>query len=344
MQPIDSRYHRQMLLPHIGQAGQHRLGASCALVVGCGALGTVMAESLARAGVGRLRLVDRDIVEWTNLQRQVLFDESDARDGLPKAVASAKRLRAVNSSVQIEPLVLDVDPGNVEAMVDGASVILDGTDNVETRYLINDVSVKHSLPWVYGACVGTEGRTMPIVPGTTACLRCVFPDPPAGSELPTCDTAGVLGPAAGVIASVQAATAIKLLSGSEASISRELFTIDLWTNRMRSIDAPRRVDCPTCVKRCFDFLDAPAGSRTVRLCGRDAVQIRSSVSNGPVDLHGIAAKLRGAGTVIESPYFLRCDLPGESIRLTVFPDGRALVHGTSDVTRAKSIHARYLGA
>lgn len=333
-----------MLLPHIGEAGQRRLSESCALVIGCGALGTVVAEALTRAGVGRLKLVDRDVVEMSNLQRQVLFDESDARAGIPKAVAAATRLRAINSSIEVQPLVLDVDSNNITALVEGASVILDGTDNVETRYLINDASVKTGVPWIYGACVGTEGRTMTVLPGATACLRCVFPDAPAGSELPTCDTAGVLGPAAGVIGSLQAASAIKLLSGNAAEVALQLSTIDLWSNRFRGIDAPRRADCPACVLRQFDFLDSPTPSRPTKLCGREAVQIRPTQANGSIDLGAVAARLRAVGDVVESPYFVRCDVVGDSIRLTVFPDGRALVHGTSDVARARSLHARYVGA
>ena len=207
-----SRYHRQVLLPQIGQAGQERLAGARVLLVGCGALGSVIAEQLARAGVGLLRIADRDVVELTNLQRQVLFDERDVAEHTPKAVAAARRLKEINSEVRVEALICDVHAGNIEDFVDG-DLIIDGTDNVETRYLVNDISVKHGLPWVYGACVGTEGRCMAVLPPEDACLRCVYPEPPSATELPTCDTAGVLGPAAALVASLQVTAAIRLLVG-----------------------------------------------------------------------------------------------------------------------------------
>ena len=339
-----NRYHRQELLPQIGAAGQAKIAQGRILLVGCGALGGVIAEQLVRAGVGSMRIVDRDVVEWTNLQRQVLFDESDARDGLPKAVAAARRLAAINSSVAVEPVVADVHSGNVEALADSAQLILDGTDNVETRYLVNDVAVKHGMPWVYGACVGTEGRVMPVIPGRTACLRCVFPEPPAGAELPTCDTAGVLGPVAGIVASMQAVIAIKLLSGNAPDVRPELWSADLWNGRARTIEVQRRADCPACAGREFTFLSRRAGQSTT-LCGRQSVQVRPADSSTRLDLSAAAQKLKGVGEVQQTPYLVRCRLPGETpVELTLFIDGRLIVTGTTDRDNARSLYARYVGS
>ena len=261
------RYHRQTLLPQIGRAGQERLARARVLLIGCGALGTVIAEQMARAGVGFLRICDRDLVETTNLQRQVLFDEADAAAGRPKAVAAAERLGKINSTITVEPHVVDVHSGNIESLMDGVDLVMDGTDNVETRYLVNDAAVKRGVPWVYGACVGTGGRAMGVVPAPVesqeapraagagaagACLRCVFPEPPGPGELATCDTSGVLAAAAGVVASLQVVEAMKILLG-DAGAARELVTIDLWPLRIKTIataDA-RRGDCPTCGQRRF---------------------------------------------------------------------------------------------
>jgi molybdopterin-synthase adenylyltransferase len=268
------RYHRQTLLPQIGPAGQHRLAASRVLLIGCGALGTTIADQLVRAGVGRLVLADRDIVELTNLQRQTLFDERDAADGLPKAIAAANRLREINSTVQVTPLVTDIHAGNIEDLLAPRfDLILDGTDNVQTRYLINDVSVKHAIPWIYGAAVGTEGRVMSILPPTTPCLRCIFPIPPGAHDLPTCDTAGVLGMAATIIGAFQAIEAIKILTGQSSASA--LLRFDFWQPRLHAMpltDA-KRPDCPCCCQRRFDYLDVPAGDAAATLCGRNAVQV-----------------------------------------------------------------------
>jgi molybdopterin/thiamine biosynthesis adenylyltransferase len=349
---VTDRYHRQTLLPQIGKTGQARLSAARVLLVGCGALGTVLSEQLVRAGVGNLRIVDRDVVELTNLQRQVLFDENDAKEGRPKAVAAAKRLGGINSSVTIEPLVVDLHAGNVEELAGleagggRADLILDGTDSAETRYLLNDVSVKHGVPWVYGACVGMEGRMMAIRPPTTACLRCLFPNPPGPGELPTCDTAGVFSPVAAMVASLQAAAAIKLLVGDYESVGQELFVLDLWKNRLRStptLDA-KRSDCIACGLRKFEFLDSRMGRATTSLCGRNAVQVRPA-GRVMVDLMMLAEKLGSAGPVERTPHLVRCKLRGaEDLQLTVFGDGRLIVQGTGDSDRARSIYARYIGA
>ena len=355
------RYHRQTILPQVGPPGRDRLAAARVLLVGCGALGTTIAEQLVRAGVGFLRIVDRDVVELTNLQRQVLFDEADAAAGTPKAVAAGRRLAAVNSAVTVEPVVADVHPGNVEELAGLTAaareqgrfvhLLLDGTDNVETRYLLNDVSVKHDVPWVYGACVGVEGRMMPVRPGVTPCLRCVFPEPPGPGELPTCDTAGVLGPAAAMVASLQATTAIQMLvggGGANRGVPNQLVRFDLWRGRFGAtpLDDARRPDCPTCGRRRFDFLDAAGGGAggSTSLCGRNAVQVRPAIGTR-LDLKALAGRLAAAGAVQQTPHLLKCALSAErDVSLTVFPDGRAIVHGTSDPARARSVYARWVGA
>jgi adenylyltransferase/sulfurtransferase len=335
------RYHRQRLLPQVGDAGQHRLGAARVLIIGVGALGTVIAESLARAGVGRIILADRDVVELTNLQRQTLFSEGDV--GSPKAVAAAGRLRAINSSIDVRAEVVDIGPDNLERLLSGwhgTTLLIDGTDNAATRYLVNDVAVKRGLPWVYGGCVGVEGRAMAIVPGVTPCLRCVFPEPPTAGEVATCDTSGVLGPAAGLVASAQAAMAVRLLVGQPPPL--KLLTIDAWAWRFREIDLSdaRRVDCPACGLRRFDFLNAPA-AQTATLCGRDSVQVRTHAVAG-FSLDSAEAMLRQRFDVERNAYLLKTTLePGLS--LTLFADGRALVHGTADVTLARTVVGRYLG-
>lgn len=343
-----SRYHRQLLLPQIGQVGQQRLSDSTVLLIGCGALGTVIAEQLVRGGIGALRICDRDIVETTNLQRQVLFDESDANAGTPKAIAAAERLSRINSSVRVEPHVVDVHGGNIEQLIGGTGnvkrvdVILDGTDNAEVRYLINDAAVKHGVPWVYGGCVGTSGRVMAIVAGQTPCLRCLFPDPPGGGELQTCDTSGVLAAAAAIVASFQVALAMKILLGHEVAL--QLVTLDLWQTRVQTISTigGRREDCPACGRRQFVFLDRSA-SATTTLCGRDAVQVLPG-TRSTLDFERVAARLATAGTVELTPHLVRCTLSESRMGLTVFKDGRAIIKGTADPTVARSIYARYVGA
>lgn len=344
------RYHRQVLLPQIGPVGQARLAASHVLLVGCGALGGTIAEQLVRAGVGSLRIVDRDVVEETNLQRQMLFDEADAREAVPKAVAAQRRLARINSGMAVEGVVTDLHSGNVESLagLEGtgrrADLVLDGTDNVETRYLVNDVCVKHGVPWVYGACVGMEGRVMPVLPGHTACLRCVFPTPPAGAELPTCDTAGVLGPVAGVVASIQALIAIQILSGHAEDVRPGMMVMELWSARMKTIATERSDDCAACGRREFEFLSRPAG-QTTTLCGRRAVQVRPAAGEVRLDLDAAAAKLMRVGEVVRTPYLLRCRMAGSAVsELTLFEDGRLIVTGTTNRDTARSLYARFVGA
>jgi molybdopterin-synthase adenylyltransferase len=345
------RYHRQRLLGQIGREGENRLRQARILLIGCGALGSNLAELLVRAGIGFLRLVDRDLVELTNLQRQVLFDEEDARQELPKSIAAARRLAKINSSVRIDPLVADFHAGNAASLAGIESqpvdLILDGTDNVATRYLINDLSVKYSIPWVHGACIGMEGRVLGVWPGKTACLRCIYPEPPPASELPTCDTAGVLNAAAAATAAMQAAVAMRfLVEGSPGSGGGALLTLDVWKSQFRSIAAPVQADCSCCQGRQFPFFSTAAADFTTTLCGRRAIQVQSASPVGPegFDLKMAAVRLRQAGSVSQSAYFLRCrlqDPPG--IELTLFPDGRLLVHGMTDLGRARSIYARFIG-
>ena len=332
-----------MLLPQVGPAGQERLVTSRVLLVGCGALGTTIADQLARAGVGHLTIADRDIVELTNLQRQTLFDESDASAEIPKAVAAARHLAAVNSTIEIVPLVTDVYAGNVEELLHGKfDLILDGTDNVQTRYLLNDVSVKHGIPWVYGAAVATEGRVMGIVPQTTACLRCIFPQPPAAQDLPTCDTAGVLGMGPAIVGAYQAIEAIRILIGQGSA--RALMRLEFWPPRMHIISTAdaKAANCSCCGRAAFEFLEARSEDTAV-LCGRNAVQVRPATKI-EINLDRLSERLRNAGDVQRTAYFVKCRLNDPAnVTLTIFPDGRSLVAGVNDPRRAKSFHARFVG-
>lgn len=338
------RYARQMRYAPIGEEGQRRMLASRALVCGCGALGSVLANTLARAGVGKLRIVDRDFLELNNLQRQVLYDEADVEAGLPKAIAAAERLRRINSGIEIEPVVADVDATNIVALTKGVDVILDGTDNFETRFLLNDAALKFGIPWVYGGCLGADGQTMTIVPGQSACLRCLMPDAPPPGTTESCDTAGILGPIINVIASLAACEAIKILSGHRAAVSRELQVFELWDNRVRQVklDSLRQDPsrCPACSGREFPWLDGVRGAHSAVLCGRNAVQL-SFPQAEPLPLDALAEKLAPVGQVAKNRYLLR--LAVDKYQLTVFPDGRAIVGGTSDIAEARSVYARYIG-
>ena len=347
-----ARYQRQMLLPQIGAGGQQRLAESRVLLVGCGALGCHLADQLVRAGVGFLRIADRDLIELTNLQRQSLFDEQDI--GHAKAPAAAQRLNEINSQIKIDARVADVWPGNAELLAEEMDLILDGTDNVQTRYLLNDVSVKHNIPWIHAACVGTEGRVMPIVPGQGGqgpCLRCIFPDPPNANELPTCDTAGILQPAAAAVASLQCTEALKLLTRAKVMPpdgNRGVFllhSLDIWSARLSSISIERNPKCPCCVQNQFPFLETSNSDTATTLCGRNTVQIRPARPWADADFDLAMNKLKIAGKIESRGFFSRCQLadpPG--FTLTCFRDGRLLVHGTADTGRAKAIYAKYLGA
>jgi adenylyltransferase/sulfurtransferase len=331
------RYSRQVLLPGIGPEGQKRLANSLVALIGCGALGTVIATTLARAGVGRLRIVDRDIVEYHNLQRQVIFDEDDARDQLPKAAAAERHLRKVNSTIEIEGVVADVNYANIEKLIRDANVILDGLDNFETRCLVNDASLKHGIPWIYGGAVSTYGMTMNVIPGQTPCFRCIHPQLPAPGTLPTCDTAGVIATAPFVIGSLQSTEAMKLLVGARDP-NRDLVSIDVWTGEYFRYEIERRPDCPTCHGK-YDFLEARSGTRTTSLCGRDTVQVFDPEASG-ISLDALASRLQSIGAVRQNEYMLRFEVDGSEI--VVFPDGRALIK-TGDESVARGLYAKYVG-
>jgi molybdopterin/thiamine biosynthesis adenylyltransferase len=338
MTPRDSeRYSRQILFQGIGERGQQRLLDARVVVVGCGALGSFQAGALSRAGIGHLRIIDRDYVELSNLQRQWLFDESDVEQSFPKSVAAARKIEAINSGIRVEPLVADLAPGNVDDLLGDSDLILDGADNFETRYLINDYAVYHNRPWIYGAAVASYGITMPVVPGKTACLRCLYPDPPSAAQ-PTCETAGVLGSITALIASLQVSEAIKILCGVEPS--RKITTVDVWTGDIRQVAQPDpQTQCPTCGLREFSYLNGERRA-PVSLCGRNAVQIHER--ERPLDLRDLAARLAPLGPVRANDFALRFETP--PYLLTVFPDGRAIVKGTTDIGVARSLYARYIGA
>ena len=335
------RYSRQILFDGIGEEGQRRLRESRALVVGCGALGSAQVEMLARAGVGGLRIVDRDFVEESNLQRQTMFTEADALGRVPKAVAARRRVAEINSDVECEAEVADVSQSNVERLVVGCDVVLDGTDNFATRYLLNDACVKHGVAWVYGAAVGSYGVTMTVRPSTSPCLRCVFPETPAAASAPTCDTAGVIMPIISVVAAVQVAEALKLLTGRTGNLHGGLMQFDVWRNEWRRIGLKERdPECPTCALQRFETLEAEDGDMTTVLCGRNAVQV-SPRRASKIDLDALAARLRAVGEVKANPYLVR--LRAGEYELTVFEDARAIVRGTDDVGLARSLYARYVG-
>jgi adenylyltransferase/sulfurtransferase len=339
MRSAESRYSRQIRFRPLGEAGQAKIRAASVAIIGCGALGTVQAEAMARAGVGRLRIIDRDFVEWSNLQRQFLFEEADAAEALPKAVAAARRLARVNSEVAVEPMVADLTAANVEDLFENIDLILDGTDNFETRFLINDAAVERGIPWVYGAAVGSYGIKLAIVPGRTACFRCVYLEPPQGSQ-PTCETEGVLAPVTATIAALQVADALKMLAQGTEAVTARITTVDVWTGTIRQVTPPARdADCPCCVRREFVHLD---GSRRapISLCGRNAVQIHER--SRPVDLPALAERLRALAPVRSNEFALRVAL--DPYELTIFPDGRAIIKGTTDVGIARSVYARYIGA
>lgn len=386
-----SRYHRQMLLPGFGEAGQRKLLNATALVVGCGALGTVIANMLARAGVGHLVIVDRDFIEMTNLQRQVLFDEDDVANAIPKAEAARRKLAKINSQVKVTAIVEDVNHSNIERLAgvlpSGAidpdspvggkvDIIVDGVDNFETRYLANDCAVKHGIPYVYGGAVGTIGASYPILPHTqppaedasasvnlskltlwekagkaTPCLRCIFEQAPPPGLNPTCDTAGVIGPAVSIIANFQVLETLKILTGNLDAVSPTMLNLDLWANTVRQFKVARAYDvgeCTCCKKREFEFLDGKFAAGATTLCGRNAVQITQNAEGDgqKLDFAEIVKRLESHGTVKANKFMLRADITdnGEPYELTLFTDGRAIVKGTQKAAVAKSIYAKYVGA
>lgn len=332
------RYSRQMRYSEIGEEGQERIGQGRVAVVGCGALGSVQAEALARAGVGFIRVIDRDYIEFSNLQRQLLFDERDAENGSPKAIAAAERMRAINSEITIEPVIADLTPSNADDLLADVHLIMDGTDNFETRYLINDFAISRDLPWIYGAAVGSYGLKMPVLPHRTCCLRCVFSEPPSGVQ-PTCETAGVLSPITMTIGALQVADALKILSGHADRVVAQITVIDVWSGEILQTPQPAaRADCPACGQRKFVFLEGKTRP-PISLCGRNAVQIHDR--NRRVDLQQLATQLAGVGTVRANEFALRAQIA--PYELTVFPDGRAIIKGTTDVGIARSLYAKYVG-
>jgi molybdopterin/thiamine biosynthesis adenylyltransferase len=338
---IHERYSRQTLFREIGREGQEKLLGSRVLIVGCGALGASHAEMLARAGVGKLRIVDRDFVEFTNLQRQMLFKESDAAERLPKSVAAKARLAEINSGIDVDAIVADVNNSNVEQLIADCDVVLDGTDNFQVRYLLNDACVKHDIRWIYGAAVSSYGTTMTIIPGETSCLRCIFDEMPDAGSSPTCDTAGVIMPIIATVSATQVTEALKLLVGDIDPLHRSLIQFDVWANDRQRIKlgAPNP-NCKCCGLRDFEFLDADRQEFAAILCGRNAVQI--APANGTtVDLGRLASNLCSFADVKQSEYLLRFNVDDREI--TVFNDGRAIVKGTDDIAAARSLYARYVG-
>jgi adenylyltransferase/sulfurtransferase len=342
---VEDRYARQILFPPLGAAGQARLRAARVLLAGCGGLGAEAASLLARAGIGALRIVDRDVVELTNLQRQALFEEQDARDCVPKAVAAARHLARINADVAVEPVVADLHAGTLPELLRGVDLVVDGFDNFEGRYLLNDACVREGLPWVYGACVGAYGVGTLIVPGRTPCLRCLQPELPAPGVSPTCETAGILGPAAHLTAALETAQALRWLATGEVPSPSVLVAVDVWDLRLQHVELPpRSPECPCCGERRFEFLAGGPIPAEV-LCGRDAVLVRRVGAGGaaPVPaLVEIAARLRPLGDVLVNDFVVRFRTP--SHELTLFRDGRAIVRGTDDPRLARSLVARYFGA
>src|SRR5262245_9718310 len=335
-----------MLFHGIGSDGQERIRRGRVLLCGCGALGSAIADGLVRAGVGFVRLVDRDFVELSNLQRQVLYDEQDIAEALPKAVAAGRKLAKINSTVTLEPLVTDIDHRNMLTLASGVDLILDGMDNFETRFLINDASLELKVPWIYGGCVGSHGQVMPIFPGETGCLRCLIEEAPGPGMTETCDTAGVIGPAVNVVAALQVVAALKILAGRRDLLDPVLTIVDVWDGTLRQMNVAslrENSNCPACRQGKREWLSGTKGSQTTVLCGRNAVQI-SPPDRHALQLSELAGKLRGSGAVTQNAFLLRFTPAGAESQLTIFPDGRAIIKGTDDVTVARSLYARYVGA
>ncbi len=335
------RYSRQTLFGPIGKQGQERLHAASATIIGCGALGTVLANNLCRAGVGRLVIADRDYVETSNLQRQILFDEEDVTRHLPKAIAASEKLRRINSDVRVEALVEDIHADGIESLVRESDIILDATDNFETRYLLNDVCIKQHRPWIYSGVIASYGVTMNILPEDTPCLRCVFPEMPLPGTTPTCDTAGVLNGIVGAITGIASTEALKILLASEKT-SRSMVWMDVWENTFERIELPRQPDCPTCGQHSYEFLDSLSGSSSTSLCGRNAVQVRGTGKRGTrMDFALLAERLAPVSEVQFNEFLLRCVV--DNYEITVFPDARAIIKGTDDEQVARSVYTRYVG-
>ena len=334
------RYSRQIIFPDIGEEGQRRLSGSSVVIIGCGGLGTMVASSLVRAGIGRVRIVDRDFIEYHNLQRQALFDEDDIRNELPKAVAAERHLRKVNSSIEIEGIVADANHTNIEGFVSGADLIVDGLDNFETRFLISDVSLKHGIPWVYGAAIASSGMTMSVIPGKTPCFRCLSGSAPGGGIVGTCDTAGVLGPAPSVIGALQTVQAMQILIGDDVT-PQYLTVVDVWKGTFRRLKTGYRKDCPACQGR-YEYLEGETGLEATSLCGQNVVQVLNT-QGVEVSLPDLAARLEPVARVTVSDFMLRFTVDDDR-EVIVFPDGRALVRNTTDESLARALYAKYIGS
>ncbi len=360
----EDRYHRQSLLSGIGEAGQQKLCDSTVLLLGCGALGSVAADLLSRAGVGRLVVVDRDIVEETNLQRQLLFDERDVAEGLPKAEAAKRRIAATNSQVRVESIVDDINHTNIARYADGADLLLDGLDNLEARYLANDLAVSRGLPFIYGAAIATTGMAFAVLPRadrdvpwrpangadlSTPCFRCLFEEAPPPGTTPTCDTVGVLGSLITTIASFQVTEALKILTGNFAAVCRRMLHVDVWNNEFYQLDvagADAGGECPCCSQRRFDYLEGRAGSSAAVLCGRGAVQLRFRQSVEVPDLDALAARLDRHGEVDVNEFLLRARVRDgrKPYEIMLFPDGRAIIKGTQEPDVARGIYSKFVGS
>lgn len=340
---IHPRYSRQAMFTGIGADGQRHLADAHVVCIGCGALGSVTANTLARAGVGQLTIVDRDVVEESNLQRQVLYDEDDVREGLPKAVAAERRLSRINSQITVRGVVADVHHANVESLIAGADLVLDGADNFETRFLVNDACVKQGIPWIYGACIGSYGLSMVVIPHETPCLRCVVEGTPPPGLTPTCDTSGVIGPVVNMIASIQSAEALKLLTRQPHLVNRDLVTVDVWDARVQRLKVRALRDlgeCPCCSLHQFEHLAATHASQTSTLCGRNSVQI-SFPAGQPVDFEVVERRLAAVGPVQRNAFLLRCTIAPYEV--TLFRDGRAIIEGTREPSVARGVYAKYIG-
>ncbi len=334
------RYSRQIIISSIGEEGQSKLLKSSVLLVGCGGLGSTIATILVRAGVGKLRIVDRDFVEISNLQRQILFDEDDISSNIPKAILTEKKLSIVNREIKVEGIVADFNPSNAESFAEGVDLIIDGLDNMEGRFLINDLSIKKGIPWIYGTCLSTYGMTFNIIPGKTPCLRCIYNK----SESPplTCETVGIIGPIAVHIASIQSAEAIKILTGNENDLREELFFVDLWKNEFEKIPIfhLKKEDCPACGKRKFEFLEGKNISSTESICGSNSIQINPPFAK-TIDIEKSVENLKKYGTVVFNEYLVK--LFYENYEITIFKDGRAIIKGTSEPSIAKSLYSKFVG-
>ena len=333
------RYAKQMLFAEIGREGQEKLLASKVVIIGCGALGTVIANNLARSGVGYIRIIDRDYIELSNLQRQILFDEEDLHNNTPKAVAAAQKLRKINSSIEIEDIIADVNPRNIEGFCQGMDIIMDATDNFNTRFLINDISVKLNIPWIYGGAVSSMGMTHTIIPGETPCFRCIMPSIPPAGAVDTCDLIGVLNSTVNIIASFQSVEAIKLLIGKKDVLVKGIRYVDVWDNDYEVIDNSKREDCPTCQKKDFEYLQNTTED-AVYLCGQDSIQINPI--NPAIVADNIIKRLETMKIKVQkNAFFLRFHI--ENIQFTLFHDGRAILKNTTDIAQAKSLYAKYIG-